>query len=504
MKKIISLVLCLMFVLGLALPVMAEEETGSITINGIGSDAVYKIYKLLDLESYNPTTGAYSYKVNAAWNSFFATADALTYVAIDDAGYVTWIGGENNETAVIAFSKLALQYAKDNSIAPTKSSENSGEFVITGDSGKFSDLALGWYLVDSNIGSLCGLTTTNPNASIQAKNGHPTLDLQVQEDSTDQWGAHNTADMGQTVYFRATVSVHAGAENYVFHGLLPDGLTFSKVSKIEHVVPGTSTTEEATAGTDYSVVTSATLMDSTCDFEVSFGNAFCDHLQTNDKVIVYFEAMLNRNAVIAGIGNPTEAWLTYGEVSSTVSHETTHDVTTTYTYSFDIVKTDGQFILLDGASFKIYDAATGGNEIAVVPLKDSSETPVLDKNDNPVYRRARADETGVAIAVKDGVVTVVGFDNGTYYLEETISPVGYNKLTARQRYIIADNNLSAVFNGDTYSTGSGVHVVNKTGTMLPETGGIGTLLFTLLGGGTVLGTGVVLVAKKRTSKIDEE
>ena len=137
-------------------------------------------------------------------------------------------------------------------------------------------------------------------------------------------------------------------------------------------------------------------------------------------------------------------------------------------------------------------------------MKDSSENPVLDKNDNPVYRRARADETGVAIAVKDGVVTVVGFDNGTYYLEETISPVGYNKLTARQRYIIADNNLSAVFNGDTYSTGSGVHVVNKTGTMLPETGGIGTLLFTLLGGGTVLGTGVVLVAKKRTSKIDEE
>lgn len=505
MKKIIALALTLMMLLSFALPVLADEpETGSITINGIGSDAVYKIYKLLDLESYNPSSGAYSYKVNASWGTFFATDEAKAYIAVDEKGYATWIGGENNETAVIAFSKLALQYAKDNGIAATKSSENSGEFVITETSGKFSDLELGWYLVDSNIGSLCGLTTTNPDASIQAKNGHPTLDLQVLEDSTDQYGAHNTADIGQIVYFRATINVHAGAENYLFHGMLPDGFTFSKVSKIEHVVPGTSTTEDATAGIDYSVVTAAAIEDSTCDFEISFDKAFCDDLQTNDKVIVYFEAMLNRNAVIAGSGNPAEAWLSYGETNDSTNHETPHDVTTTYTYSFDIVKTDSQNLLLDGAAFKVYDAATEGTEIAVVPLKDKDEKPVLDKNGNPIYRRARADEPGGNIVVTGGLVTIVGFDNGTYYLEEVITPEGYNKLAARQKFIISDNNLTAVFNGAIYSTGSGVHVVNKTGSMLPETGGIGTLLFTLLGGGTVLGTGVVLVAKKRTSKIDEE
>jgi LPXTG-motif cell wall-anchored protein len=98
----------------------------------------------------------------------------------------------------------------------------------------------------------------------------------------------------------------------------------------------------------------------------------------------------------------------------------------------------------------------------------------------------------------------VGFDNGTYYLEETVAPAGYNKLTARQKFIISDANLDATFNGDIFSTGSGVHVVNKTGSMLPETGGLGTLLFTLLGGSTVLGTGVVLVTKKRMSKIEDE
>ena len=125
-------------------------------------------------------------------------------------------------------------------------------------------------------------------------------------------------------------------------------------------------------------------------------------------------------------------------------------------------------------------------------------------DDGVTYRRARADETGVPIVVKDGKVRVVGFDNGTYYLEETEAPDGYNKLSARQKFIISDGNLDATFNDEIYSTGSGVHVVNKTGSMLPETGGLGTVLFTLLGGGTALGTGVVLVTKKRLSKIKDE
>ena len=123
-------------------------------------------------------------------------------------------------------------------------------------------------------------------------------------------------------------------------------------------------------------------------------------------------------------------------------------------------------------------------------------------DDGVTYRRARADEQGVAIIVTDGKVRVVGFDNGVYYLEETISPAGYNKLTARQKFIISDGNLDAIFNGGTYSTGSGVHVVNKTGSMLPETGGLGTTLFIAVGTIMVLGAAVVLFAKKRMSQIE--
>ena len=494
MKKLLSLVLVALMLVAIAIPAFAADELGSITINGVGTEATYEIYKLLDLESYNPQSGAYSYKVNADWTGFFATEDALKHVAIDSAGYVTWINGDDDDVKA-AFAKLALAYAEDNGIDPVKSSENAGEFVITESTGKFSDLTLGWYLVDSSVGALCGLTTTNPDASINAKNGTPTIDKQVQEDSTEQWADSNTADVGQTVKFRVTINVHAGAQNYVLHDVMSAGLTFKSVTGVEHIIPGTTSADPVVEGTDYTVFADPVFTpddtddDTTdgCTLEVRFSKDFCDKLETNDKLIVYYEAMLNRNAIVANDGNPNTAHLDYGE-----GHHTTEDVTKTYTFGFDVVKTDSQNTLLDGAEFKIYDAATGGNEVAVVLM-----------DDGVTYRRARADEAGVPIVVKDGQVRVVGFDNGTYYLEETVAPDGYNKLTARQKFIISDGNLDAVYNDGIFSTGSGVHVVNKTGSMLPETGGMGTVIFAVAGAIIMLGTGVVLFARKRMSQLED-
>jgi len=482
MKKLLVTLLTAMMILTFSIPasVSAAGETGSITINGVSEETTYEIYKLLDLESYDITSGAYSYKVNSAWAGFFETSEALKYVAIDEAGYVTWTNGEDDDS-VAAFAKAALAYAKKNSISPVQSSKNEGEFVITETSGKFSDLSLGYYLVDSTMGALCGLTTTNPDASINAKNGIPTVDKQVKEDSTENWGDKNTADIGQIVEFRVTIDVHAGAENYVLHDQMSDGLTFDRVTKIEHVVPGNNT---HTA--DEEMYTVETETEDGCTFEVIFSEKFCDELETNDKIIVYYQAMLNRNAIVANKGNPNEAWLDYGE-----GNHSNSDTTETYTFGLDIVKTDSQNKLIDGAEFKIYDALTDGHEVAVVLM-----------DDGVTYRRARTDETGVSIVVKDGQVRVVGFDNGTYYLEETVSPKGYNKLTARQKFIISGENLDAVFNGEIYSTGSGVHVVNKTGSMLPETGGFGTTLFIIIGGLAVLGAGITLFVRRRVSQYE--
>lgn len=498
MKKIVTMLLVLALTLSLTCAVSAAG-TGSITINGVTSVTDYSIYQLLDLESYDKASGAYSYKINSAWTAYFATAEAQSYITVDAAGYVTWVAGED-DTTVAEFAQKALAYAKANGIAPVQTSAG-GDMVISGTTGVFSNLALGYYLIDSNAGALCGLTTTDPDASINAKNGVPTIDKQVQEDLTGMWGDVNTSDIGQIVNFMTIIHAAPGAQNYVMHDTMSAGLTFVQdtdngrgVTEIKHINSlGMETT--LVIGTDYTVVTD----DGDCTFAVTFSDAFIATLKANDRIITYYNAMLNRHAIIAGDGNSNESWLEYGE-----DHYTTHDKTQTYTFSIDIVKTDSSNKLIDGAKFKIYDAAVGGNEIAVVPLMAADDiTHVLDANGNPIYRRARADEPGVEIEVEDGKVTVVGFDNGIYYLEETAAPAGYNKLTARKEFTIADANLDSVFNSGIYSTGSGVHVVNKTGTMLPETGGIGTVIFVVLGTLAVLGAGVLLVTKKRMAMIQE-
>lgn len=479
MKKFIAILTAVMMIMALiATPVFAEE-LGSITINGASKGNTYSIYQLLNLESYDKDSGAYSYKVNSAWVNFFKEGTgAFDYVAINDAEYVTWTAATDDAT-VAAFAKLALKFAKDNGITALASKTPAeGESSI-----KFTDLVLGYYLVDSTMGALCGLTTTNPDASINAKNAAPTIYKQVQEDLTNQWGDENTADIGQTVEYRITINVHEGAENFVIHDKMPAGVTFESVTKIDHIPTSTGVAE--TAATSMYTVKSSGCADD-CTFEIEFSTELCDHLETNDKVVIYYSGTLNAGAVINGSGNINTAWLSFGE-----GHNTEKSSVTTYTYEIDIVKTDSQNVLIDGATFKIYDSATGGNEIKVVKIDDKT------------YRRALDGEESSGILVKDGLVTVQGFDNGVYYLEEISAPDGYNQLTSRVKFTVSDGNLDAVFNDGIYSTGSGVHVVNKTGSMLPETGGLGTTIFVTLGGLTVLAAGVVLFAKKRMSQIAE-
>jgi len=504
MKKLMSILLAIALLTMVIVPVSAEE-TGSITINGVGTEAEYAVYKMLKLDSYNTTLGAYSYTVEPTWLDFFALSDTLTYVSVSksdnsDIEYVTWIGGDDAET-IATFAQKALAWARENDVDPAKTSANAGEFVVTGTTGKFSDLELGYYLVDSSMGALCGLTTTNPDASINAKNGAPTIDKKVQEDSgvhnaDGGWGIVNTADIGQIVDFVITINVHAGAQNYVLYDNLSESFTYTDLSSVTKVVPATNTTTDLVEGVDYVITATPDAADNDHihSFTIEFKEDFCKELETNDKLVVAYKAMLTRKATIAGAGNINTAWLSYGTTTTTgTTHKTASGTTTTYTYGFDLVKTDSQNSKLDGAKFRIYDAASGGTEVAVVKMDDGTGN----------YRRARADETGVEINVADGEVRLVGFDNGTYYLEETAAPEGYNKITVRQKFIISDGNLDAVYNDGVFSSGSGVHVVNKTGSMLPETGGIGTTLFITFGGFAVMAAAVVLFARKRMEQIAE-
>lgn len=521
MKKLISLALAIFMILSLATVAFAadnerptngtiEEVDGTITINDITIQdgkptATYIVYQILRLKSFDFKTGSYSYEyTNDAWRAFFTEGVGQDYIGFDEKGAIVWKGSSDAER-VANFAKMALEYAQNtaNGVVATKTTDTpegqQAQYTVVGDNSiVFEDLELGYYLVDSSVGALCGLSTTNPDGIINSKNGAPTLEKQVQEDLSGQWGKSSSADIGQDVNFRITVHVHDGAQNYIVHDTMEAGLTFNNDVTVE-VLDGSTGLPKTLVANGYEVI-----KDNDQSFRVVFTKEFCDELNTNDRLIVTYSAMLNRNAEIGNgtaenPANENVAHMHYGE-----GHQTNTDSTTTKTYGFDLVKTDGQNKLLDGSEFRIYSEVTGGQEITVVPLLDAEGNQKQTEDGYNLYRKARDNEAGATVIVVNGKVRVVGLDNGVYWLEETKAPDGYNAITTRQKFTIADNNLDAIITNGIVSTNSGVQVVNHTGSMLPETGGLGTLLFTVLGGSTALGTGVVLVTKKRMSKIKDE
>lgn len=496
MKKLTAIIIAVILVLSLATVAFADETTnpGTITIGNAVADQTYSIYKMADLESFSGTS--YSYKPVEAWEEFFTAQSA--YFTVTDEGYLVMAEGVTLTDAQKAqLAKDALAYAKaTDGITATASKTIAESDAQDANTVVFSNLELGYYLVDSTMGTICSLNTTDNTFAIQEKNSKPTVDKVVEEDSKvddetegNEWGDTNDADFYQTVNYRTTITVQAGAQNYVLHDKMDAGLTFGKISSVQ--VNGVNVD-----AANYTVKTGAdcTCKDgegnAACTFEIAFEDVYVASLTAETQIVVSYTASLNENAVIASTGNVNETWLDYGDNNST-----THDTTTTYVYEFDIIKTDTGNTLLSGAQFKLYDALTGGKEIPLALEADGS------------YRVAMENEEGVAIVVTDGgPVTITGLDGGTtYYLEETVAPAGYNKLSARVPVVIESSNLNTAYENGQYDpdTHGGVQVVNKTGSQLPETGGLGTLLFTVLGGGTVIGSGILLVTKKRVSKIED-
>ena len=484
-KKFASLLLALVMAFALATTAFAEGETGSITINDAVVGQTYTIYQILDLESYNTTSNAYSYKATTAWNTFI-NSDAVkgTYVEVDGQGYVTWKTGAD----AAAFAKAAQKYAKDNSIA------NQGSVTATTTTVSFTGLDLGYYLVDTTLGTLCALDTTNPNVVMEEKNEVPANVKTVEEDSTGNYGEKNDADIGQTVNFKSTITAPKGSENVVFHDVMSAGLTLD-TNSIKVYTDAQMTTE--LASNNYTVST-AGLTDG-CTFEVSFTQDYLDSL-TADSTTLYvaYSATLNENAVIAGDGNPNTSKLSYGDSSNT--KYTPDSQTKTYTWDVDVFKytnkTTGEGenaetkeVGLSGATFTLSKDAEGSNPIALV------------SEGNNVYRVAKTGETGTVTEITTdatGKFTIKGLDADTYYLTETAAPAGYNKLAGPVTIVIGAN---GVVNGTTEASQGvdEVKVLNQSGTELPSTGGMGTTIFYVLGSVLVLAAVVLLVTKKRMS-----
>ena len=485
MKKVLKSLLVLVLVLVQVFPMfivnaeqvntgsIAKGNKGKITITNPLKGETYKIYQILKLESY--TTGkAYAYKVKTKWVAFVNSVKG-TYLNVDKEGYVSWVSGADKE----AFAKAAMKYAKDNTIEEEDSAVAGNEAIV------FDELELGYYLVDSSTGALCSLDTTDNEVEITEKNTIPTVLKEVAENG--KFGSKNDANIGDVVTFKTTITVGKGADNYKLYDNMSAGLDFQEITSV--VLTGNGARDLALT-TDYTISSNDTY-----DFIIDFTDSLEENLVLGNTIVVTYTAKVNKNAVIDGKGNDNVTNLTYGD-QNTPSNESK---TITYVFKFNVKKINSDNELLSGAKFKLY-AYDRKTEINLVL-------------ENGVYRVATPEEVaaGKSTIIEAGEVTIIGLDSGTYYLEETVAPDGYNKLadkievTIRASYVDEKSTVTVSGTNDEYDlvnyTKNLVTITNITGAELPSTGGMGTVLFLTIGSLMVLGFGVLLVTKLRMAKM---
>ena len=501
-KKLASLLLVLVMVFALATTAFAEETAYSITINNSAKDHTYEAYQIFTGDLSGTTLS------NIVWGSGVSEAGQT---ALGDAAAKAET--LKTEADAKAFAKAVAPYLT--TAAGSANTVTDGKYVISG-------LAAGYYLVKDQDGSLTGDadayteyiikvvsdTTATPKSSV------PTVEKKVKDinDSTDttktDWQDSADYDIGDSIPFQLKATLANNVSSYttykvVFHDTLSKGLTYNNDAKV--YIGGTETngfTVTATVNAD-----GTTTLTVSCDDVKALGAG-------NSSVItVEYTVKLNENAVLGSAGNPNEVYLEYSnnpnksENGNNETGETPKDVVIVFTYKTIINKVDSENKPLTGAAFKLEKLIKGKDGAA------GTWTTV---------KEFTVDETTTSF-------TFSGLDDGQYKLTETKTPAGYNTIDPIYFVIEATHDVTAdaptlktlnayltdangnkqteMKDGESVNIDLGTvdltagsittTVVNKSGAQLPETGGIGTTIFYVLGGVLVLAAVVLLVTKKR-------
>ena len=468
MNRIFALALALIMVLGLATTAYATEKNDSITINEAVVGETYNIYKLFDLEVNSETAPtAYSYKVNAEWKAFFE-GDGVPYITVNDAGCVTEIKAANGDVTEDAKDLAKAAAAWAGKPAATDTEEASSDTVV------FEGLDDGYWLITSTLGTNAMIQTTPAaqNVTINEKNPEDKITKEVKEDSTGEYGEENDAQIGDVVEFKSVATLYPATRNVVIHDTMTDGLSFTAGS-IEIHTDAALTTE--LASDHYEILGTPADGDT---FTIKIKDSYIATLTAETKLYLTYTATLNENAVKdnAIVPQVNKTQITFGDEQSV------EDQTETTTHKFSVHKH------AKGSNDNLADA--------VFSLKKNGAEVNLIKLDDNNYRVAKADEAGAVgtfTTVANGNIVIWGVDSdGDYTLEEITAPDGYNKLATEVDVVWAEEEGKETV----------IDVENKTGSLLPSTGGIGTTLFYVIGGLLVVAAVVLLIAKKRMASAE--
>lgn len=554
------------------------KGNASITISpNAGQSLVgkkFQVYKLFDAEN-----AVDNESINYTWNDDYKTAlqtvvgkkinkSASSVTEYDVIDYIQTLNTNKVEGAQ-ADQKLEGRYSnyryfvealRDELVKEGLSPNTVNVTAVNAVDGsvKFSGLGYGYYLTDEvtavqdthSAASLILTNTANPNAQVNIKSDYPTLIKKINEDDNNVgWNDIGDYEIGQTVpYYHDTyVPDMNGYQTYkmIFHDKMDNALTFNKDSV--SITISSNKKSYTLKSNEFKVVENSgedTFYAEIPDLKAIVDKQFPEGMNNNENtygqsVRLNYNATLNDNASTrtgrAGFENAVR--LEYSNNPDSDGNGSTGttpwDTVVCFTYKINGLKVNNHNKLLKNAKFRLYSDENCTNEVYV---KESPNGYVVMNRDS----LGGTDHTGGArpsSAVEmasdaKGVFTILGLDQGTYYLKETDSPAGYRELqdpiviTIKPTFTDERNNYNAgegatdktlktleatahvkeFLNGaykesdtnlktDVTDGSTNITVVNYVGTKLPITGSNLTMI--CLAAGTITVVSALALDKKR-------
>lgn len=476
-------------------------------------------------------------------------ADADKYGECETAADVAEALGAENATAAdaAAFAEIAALHLTN--VEGTATEPVGGNYVI-------NNLAAGYYLVKDQNGSLEGdadaateyIVQVLGNVTMEPKDSDiPTVEKKVSEEDyrrDDGYGAtYNDVadwDIGDSVPFKLIGSIPDMSAydtyEYIFTDTLSNGLTLQpntiKVYIAREKNDEVNNYTPLTQGVHYTLNTQNIGENGGGSFTISFADlktAPYVNEEGRNYVIVTYDATLNAKAEIGLPGNPNSVDLQFSNnPNGDGLGRTTEDKVIVFTYELDGTKVDGanidtklgdaEFVLFNGAHTRVAHIENG-KIVGWVNLPAGYNQGNYKEIPYEAWETLNADTNVIMTSAADGVFGVSGLDDGTVYLLEIKAPTGYNLMERDVRIDIAATtangqnwngaantaftaltiavNQGNAQNGNTDTGVVNVTVTNNQGSTLPETGGMGTTLFYVIGGLLVVSAGTLLVVRFR-------
>lgn len=501
-KRIIALLLTAVMTMTMSVTAFAAGPSCSLTVNvKDGQDLkgqTISLYKLFDVtESGKAPNKNYAYTVNTQYKATLASVLNIAETSKDEefAAAVTKIGTDNS-TEVQNFANVFTATALKNNLSATKTSK---KFTDSATFYEFTNLTSGYYLVYVTGGKQIQSSLVTVDESTK------TVNLKTEAPSITKKADSDTVSIGQVVKYTVTGSVPdtTGYAEYVYkiHDTLSNGLDFVNDAKGTAVTGNTVNVSVAFKNaTDASAAPTTAKLDVENNRKMSLDlSEWVRANQTNKgkEFTVTYYAKVNKDAVVT---EKNSATLEYGNNPGDTT-TTTPSEAKTPTYHLDINKIKkGSDEKLAGAKFRLYSREVDANandeskaiKVSPVVAGVAGNYVVDPTSDNTVF------ESVASIEGQGYNLHVNGLAAGTYYLVETEAPSGYNKLTAPIKVVITkDGDDWTISKGDTKEDDKIIDVENSTGSLLPSTGGMGTIAFTVVAALLVLGVAVSFIRDRK-------